>query len=186
MTCEICHKAKPSTVIFKDGKELYVCKKCAADIENKNVAQSLNHIKIPGLPPGVEGHMISIDASDPPPELKNLLDATLKIVGSIAEKKFSRKPKKTCPACKRKWKDILDEEVISCVKCFDVFADEIIKRYGDTQYGKKHIGEPPSNYNPNTDKIKSLKTKLKKAIASENFELAAKIRKCIDTIEKGG
>lgn len=185
MKCEICNNKDASTVIHRDGKELYVCKDCAAENSSPRKRKS-KKIETPDLPEKFQGK-IHIHGDEPPPEIMDaLLKATMKFVEGISrlapESEQSEEPTR-CPECNATWDEIDDLMLIKCPACYRTFASRIRKEMLASQYGKRHIGNSPEGANIQRD-IESLKRKLRTAVKKEQYEVASKIQKQIDELTR--
>ncbi len=86
-----------------------------------------------------------------------------------------------CPLCGTTLTQIQKKGIFGCSHCYDTFSDKLdLSPYvGKGYQGKKEAEEEPSapkKSEPLQDEVASLRKKLKKAVAEENYELAAKLR----------
>jgi protein-arginine kinase activator protein McsA len=190
MKCEICNKKKASAVVYRDGKELYVCKDCAS--QNDNTKRFTDEITDElDLPKNFKGK-IHIHGEQPPPDVMDaLLKATMKFVEGIANINPDAekvKDDKKCPDCKTSWAQIENTSMLGCPTCYKTFADDIRKEMLSPMYGRRHVGKAPEG--ADIDKsIEALKRKLKAAVKKEQYEIASKLQKQIDELtlkSKGG
>ena len=181
MLCEICHKNEAEKVIRRIGDdgaetELFVCRACAEAERN-----SARKTRKDG-----EG---AIDASmfkqgeEPPPFVKNLLDATIGFVEGIAKEGMKRAEK--CPSCGRTLKEVLDEELLGCPDCWTTFSKELEATFLKGQYGTTHVGDAPAQMQGGrpAESRASLKRALAAAIRKEEYEKAAEIQKKLDALD---
>ncbi len=98
-----------------------------------------------------------------------------------------------CEFCGSTYSDIAKSGHVGCANCYDVFADELfpsIRRiHGNTTHCGKNSAlarkakEKKPTEETKEDKIKNLKAELDKAVAEQNFELAAELRDKIKEME---
>ena len=88
----------------------------------------------------------------------------------------------TCPGCGASLKDFRETGRLGCSECYSTFEEplrELLRRlHGSTHHtGKAYLapGAPPPT-GMETDTLKQLRDELRRAIESEEFELAAKLR----------
>ena len=181
MKCEICHKqdAEQAVVVKRDGKdrELYVCKACAKSLQHPPVQKKPKHkptVTVVG--PGDE----------PPPFVKNFLEATLGLVKGMAENPEERHL--VCPTCHATWDKIRETRRLDCPTCWKTFAKEVQTEFLRSQYGPTHIGLPPAG-TPRSVSGNSriqLERALKAAIAQEDYRKASEIQKQLESLKDGG
>ena len=186
MKCEICNKNKASTVVYRNGKELFVCKSCAASNSkpnrpNNKIDEDLN------LPENFKGK-IHIHGDKPPPEVMDaIVKATMKFVEGFSqiaeESKEKKESKKKCPGCGTSWDDINNTSFFTCPTCYKTFASLIRKEMLAPMYGKRHVGRSHSSCDVKQT-IESLKRKLKVAVKKEEYEIASKLQKEIDELTR--
>ena len=180
MLCEICKKREATEVLHRHGKdgeetELFVCKACrdAAGRKKRDAAKCDDTIDASVFQQGEE----------PPPFVKNLLDATLGFVEGIAREGMKRAEK--CPSCGRSLKEALDDELLGCPECWNAFRHDIDETFLKEQYGPTHVGEAPAQIaggKPRESRA-ALKRALAAAIKKEEYEKAAKIQKKLDALD---
>ena len=98
-----------------------------------------------------------------------------------------------CEFCGSTYSDIAKSGHVGCANCYDVFADELfpsIRRiHGNTTHCGKNSAlarkakEKKPTEETKEDKIKNLKAELDKAVAEQNFQLAAELRDKIKEME---
>lgn len=84
-----------------------------------------------------------------------------------------------CPRCGFTQADFKKAGRLGCSECYRTFADGLESLLKTMHKGTKHIGKVPAalrQSREHADRLKSLQTKLAKAIQEENFEQAAKLR----------
>jgi len=184
MKCEICHEADAATVLHRPGKngadeELYVCKTCA-----RNARKPKRSDTVPGSA-AVESAIFEFGpGKEPPPFVKNLLDATFGLMQSLSEDGKCGGPRKTkCPACGRTLGDVLDGRPLGCPKCWETFGDAVLASRRDL-YGDRHAGPAPENIRTSDPRAR-LERALAAALAKEDYKKAAEIRRKLDALDAG-
>lgn len=179
MKCEICHErdAAQAVIVKRDGKdcELYVCKTCAQNLGKEPKKKKSSRPSITVVGPGEE----------PPPFVKNFLEATLGLVQGMSDKQENRHH--VCPTCHATWDKIKDTKRFGCPNCWKTFAKEIRNEFFRSEYGPTHVGEPPSDelVKRPVDSRPHLERALKAAIAQEDYRKAAEIKKQLDALKNG-
>ena len=120
---------------------------------------------------------------EPPPFVKNLLDATIGFVEGIAKEGMKRAEK--CPSCGRTLKEVLDEELLGCPDCWITFSKELEATFLKGQYGTTHVGDAPAQMlgGRPAESRASLKRALAAAIRKEEYEKAAEIQRRLDALD---
>ncbi len=91
-----------------------------------------------------------------------------------------------CPNCGRTYSDFQKTGKFGCSECYKAFEAPIERTLRQIQASSEHIGKIPSKSSEGLIKkrrLKELKDKLSKAVAEENYELAAKLHKEIKELE---
>lgn len=94
---------------------------------------------------------------------------------------------KRCTLCGSGFADLVKSGKIGCAKCYETFADELTATVAKLHGQTTHTGRAPFEYRAKNDRRnreKQLRTELKKAIDSQDFERAAIIRDDIKKFEK--
>ena len=107
--------------------------------------------------------------------------------GLFGAVKPTQKADKTCPACGARWRDIAAKGKVFCAKCYEAFGEELAPTLRSLHGGATHTGRAPARERAMREKdtrLASLRAELTKAIAEENFELAATLRDEIRALEK--
>ena len=96
---------------------------------------------------------------------------------------------KACPNCRMRRSDFRKTSRLGCAVCYEVFSNELIPLLADVQKGSQHVGKTPGQRILWTSEkilaeIGSIQRKLDKAIASQNFEEAAKLRDTIHSMKE--
>ncbi|HBM80298.1 MAG: UvrB/UvrC motif-containing protein [Clostridiales bacterium] len=170
MLCEICNE-RPATVhitkIINGVKsEFHICEQCARERNEFNIGSDVTDFVAPF-------------------SFSNILTGLMDFTGNNPVTYQTEKHIK-CPACGLDFEEFKRTGMLGCSECYHAFADRlepIIKRiHGNTQ----HTGKVPRRTG-GLIRIKRdterLKYELKKAIDSEEFEKAAKLRDRIKELE---
>jgi protein-arginine kinase activator protein McsA len=190
MKCEICSENDVSGVIHLDGKELYVCKACAKRAAGSREKPAKNHDCADGKKPNREFKgQIRIHGNEPPPPkvVDALLKATMEFVEGISkikeeEPSLSGAPD-VCRCCNTPWSEIEERHFLGCPECYRTFAARLRAEKLRWQYGLYHVGNSPEGFKADNE-LDTLKRKLAAAVKREHFELAAKLRRQIDELER--
>ena len=101
------------------------------------------------------------------------------LVGELAEA--------TCPDCGIKFMEFRAEGRLGCPYDYEVFRDELMPLleniHGETRHSGKVPRRAPRNTQQQTTLIQ-LRNELKRAVAAEDYEVAARLRDQIKGIEK--
>ncbi|MBU6408981.1 MAG: UvrB/UvrC motif-containing protein [Verrucomicrobia bacterium] len=84
-----------------------------------------------------------------------------------------------CPHCGFTQADFKKSGRLGCPDCYKTFAEGLGVLLKTMHKGTRHVGKSPASLRLNrehTDRLKSLQNKLAQAVASENFEEAARLR----------
>lgn len=164
MICEICKKsqAKIHVTQFKEGDKIavHLCQDCA-------------HEK------GLSGPSINTHFS-----VADLLSGLLKSSGEEAA--AAPEPKLTCPSCGLSYRSFKESGRFGCAQCYETFADELVPLLQKIQKGAEHTGKIPSRDLESSPerRVASLRLRLKDAVRSEDYELAARLRDEIHETER--
>ncbi len=170
MLCNRCNKNEARVHLVKmiNGKktEMCLCEKCAKEISNGGL--------IPFMFEGTEAEEFSKNIESVFNEMKN------------KENKFSPKIDIICKHCGLTLNEFKKNKKLGCSECYDSFCKELEKIAIDLQGKDIHLGKIPKGEKDKLNKLKritSLENKLKKAIAMEEYELAAILRDKIKIIK---
>lgn len=97
----------------------------------------------------------------------------------LGEKRSAKSTAKTCDACGAAWADIAKAGKACCPHCYVVFADELSRTIRSIHGNVSHTGRVPAGLREQKekeDKLNRLKSELKTAIETEDFEKAATLR----------
>jgi len=84
-----------------------------------------------------------------------------------------------CPACGFTQSDFKKAGRLGCAECYQTFAGPLEGLLKTMHKGTRHVGKVPESFRQSrnlSDRLKSLKKKLAKAIEAEDFEQAAVLR----------
>jgi protein arginine kinase activator len=84
-----------------------------------------------------------------------------------------------CPRCGFTQADFKKSGLLGCPECYKTFADGLAGLLKTMHKGTRHTGKAPEALRAtreNADKLKTLQTKLARAIKDENYEQAALLR----------
>ena len=93
-----------------------------------------------------------------------------------------------CPACGSTRTEILKRGRMGCDRCYEAFASEMLPVVVSLQHADQHLGKVPRRA---SERMKSsvdlarLRRELDRAVASENYEEAARLRDRIQALAAG-
>ncbi|MDB6034063.1 MAG: mcsA [Verrucomicrobiales bacterium] len=100
-------------------------------------------------------------------------------LGASQEMEQSGGAELKCPHCGFTQADFKKAGRLGCSECYTTFAEGLEGLLKSMHKGTKHVGKVPHVLQQSkdlTDKLKSLQKKLDKAVAEEDFEMAANVR----------
>ena len=106
--------------------------------------------------------------------LADLLSGLSKVVDETDDT-----PQKTCPTCGMSFQEFQNRGRFGCGEDYKVFEDEIAPMLERIHGASEHRGKIPHQQGKDLlqqNEVRELERELKKAIAAENYEKAAKIR----------
>jgi protein arginine kinase activator len=166
MTCEICKEREASVHLTQviDGKvkKMHLCEQCA----------SKSGIDVDG-PLSITDILLGMGVPKQAAE-------------NAATRVSSSGPERTCPRCHMRRSDFKKGGRFGCAECYETFADELPPLLKQMHRSDRHVGKIPS---AQAGKIRAaaelsdLQEGLKKAVAAENFEEAAKLRDRIEALK---
>jgi protein arginine kinase activator len=169
MLCENCHKNEATVhltqVVEGQVEKNHLCEGCAA----------LKGIDVHAEPMDLSGVMASL--KEQLSHLKDGLDVPPAATASV------------CPACGMKRTEILKKGRLGCDRCYEVFSAEMLPVVVSLQHGDQHLGKVPrrsSERMKNSVEQARLRRELDKAVAGENYELAARLRDQIKALATEG
>ena len=164
MNCEKCKNNKAS-LFFSDeeGKRHALCAACGATYNKLG--------ELGGTATPKEAETIFL----PPPTLYGYMQDGAQVLGNLILTEGNKK----CPTCHTSIEEIIETGEISCPHCYTAFFGA-----ENTQKAKM----PRSRRRAIEQKIKldDLRSRLKSAVSAENYELAARLRDQIKSIESSG
>ena len=170
MNCEKC-KNKKATVFYADesGGRHSLCASCAASlgkISEYNASEPQEHSSV----------------FTPQPTLTSLqpLHTSLPIYCSADEQLLMT----SCPHCSTSLETAMSRGRLGCPDCYSIFADALLPSSLSAECARG--ARMPSSRRSAIDRIRSindLKSRLKIAVESENYELAATLRDEIRRLE---
>lgn len=135
-------------------------------------------------------------------EKENPLQQLLSGILFISQPEASESaPDICCPTCGMAYSDFVRDSQFGCGDCYHVFDLLIGERMAKIQGNEPHKGKHPRMMPPKAgvnvdesgelrltpeEELRALEERLKEAVASENYEEAAKIRDSIRAIRAGG
>lgn len=151
MLCQICGK-KQATVhltqmLNDEVRKMHLCEQCA------------------------EASGIDIDA---PESMTNFLLGL-----GAADKPPAETARRACPQCRLRFSDFKKVSRLGCQNCYVTFAEELGPLLHGMQKGERHVGKKPVHHAGAVNVLPSsasLKKALEEAVASENYEEAARLR----------
>lgn len=168
MLCESCHQ-KEATVHLThvvDGKihKHHLCEACA---EQKGIDVHAQPLDLGGMMENLKAQLSQIKDSLEHPAA----------VGPAA-----------CPACGTTRMEILKRGRLGCDHCYEVFAAEMLPVIVSLQHSDQHLGKVPRRASArlkNSVELARLRRELDQAVATENYELAARLRDQIKSLPPG-
>ena len=173
MQCERCTKKK-ATIFYRENisgrvRALRLCSDCADILEQagelEDMCDPLSGTLFPLFP--AEGGKFQLP-------FRRI---------SVAS---SRGTVKKCPLCEMTFGEICDGGLLGCSQCYTVFAEEMGAVVTGTHGGAEHRGRISAGHQSRLErleKLKSLRTRLREAVAAEAFEIAAELRDEIRSLE---
>lgn len=159
MLCENCHQNEASVHLTQvvDGQvaKHHLCEACAAKR-------------------GLDVHAQPLDLGGMMANLKEQLSHLKENLEAPAGPALA-----VCPACGMTRTEIQKKGRLGCARCYEVFAAEMLPVVVSLQHGDQHLGKVPRRASvrmKNSVEQARLRRELDQAIASENYELAARLR----------
>ena len=109
----------------------------------------------------------------------SLADLLLGLGAAQEVEQASGGPDVKCPTCGFTQADFKKSGRLGCPECYEVFAEGLEGLLKTMHKATRHIGKVPQVLKASRDlkdRLKLLQKKLDKAVADENFELAAQLR----------
>jgi len=162
MTCEICGireaTIKFTQVINNKKKEMHICKECADEQGYSN--------PLAGFPKIIGGLILGI-------------------MGELPDRAQDEYINLRCDHCQLSWKEFQHKGLLGCRHCYNSFAVPLRQLLRKMHGSNKHIGNRPAGQRVggSADELEKLRSEMQRAIKSENYEHAAKLRDRIRDIE---
>jgi protein arginine kinase activator len=161
--CQEC-KMQPATVhltkIVNNNKtEFYLCEECARKKGQFNIS----------IPFSINDLLAGFIGMDNP---------------SVSVQKEEMRQ---CKSCGMRFEQFRKNGRLGCQDCYKYFSDDLLPILRRIHGGTKHNGKVPKRAGVElriTRQIQQLKTQLQKAVETENFEEAARLRDRIKELEK--
>lgn len=125
--------------------------------------------------------------SDEPPALSVGELAAGLIKGAAVSKEPSPSDQQTCPICQLSFLEFRNSGRLGCPHDYEVFRDELMPLLENIHEETRHCGKVPRRAPRNSQRqteLIDLRNKLKRAVAAEDYEGAAKLRDQIRTLEQ--
>ena len=156
-TCSVC-KEKPATLFF-------------TKISSDNKKQNLDLCDACAKAKGVDEDPMALLVPDS--DIMLGLGAAQEITQTTGGVELK------CPRCGFSQADFKKSGRLGCPECYQVFAEGLEGLLKTMHKGTRHTGKSPEalrQSRDNAERLKALQKKLAKAVASEDFEQAAKVR----------
>ncbi|MDY3617767.1 UvrB/UvrC motif-containing protein [Agathobaculum sp.] len=175
MKCEKCGKNEATTFFSENingqKRELHLCGECAKEMNLgsafENAFQSFGHLWSDPFHSFLGGGFGSL--------FPDTLGApTASMLGT----------ERKCPSCGMNERELRQSGRVGCPDCYTAFAD-ILNPYVQKVHGAtRHIGAAPAAAEePQQDPVAALRAQLQEAVASEDYEQAARLRDEIHRLE---
>lgn len=164
MNCERCNQRPANVhltqVINNNKTEMYVCEKCATEMQQQTWGFSAEH------------------------NLHNFLSG---LMGYGFSSNVAKGNSISCPQCGMTDKAFAKGGLLGCAHCYQTFKDQLLPLVKRIHGTVQHTGKVPERTGGKAKiakKIRILKAKLHHAIGGEEFEEAAKLRDQIRSLEQ--
>lgn len=166
MLCQNCGKNEATThvkrIINGSTSEYHLCQNCASKLGYGDFFGGFDDFGFGGL-------------------FGNLFSQGQSLMGDTSSSALR------CEKCGSTFRDIAESGKVGCADCYRIFKDRLMPSFQKIHGRTKHIGKSPSGVVPGPEKqLEDLKGKLQKAIETQNFEEAAKLRDQIKSMEQEG
>lgn len=166
MLCQNCGKNEATThvkrIIHGSASEYHLCQRCASKLGYGDIFSGFDDFGFGGL-------------------FGNLFSQGQSLLGDTSASALR------CEKCGSTFRDIAETGKVGCADCYRIFKDRLMPSLQRIHGRTKHIGKSPAGVVPGPEKqIEDLKGKLQKAIETQNFEEAAKLRDQIKSMEQEG
>ena len=82
---------------------------------------------------------------------------------------------KSCPACQMRRSEFRKSSRLGCPACYQTFSDDLMPLLTAMHKGSRHVGKIPAGEGK-AARLAVIQMELEKAVASQNFEEAARLR----------
>jgi protein arginine kinase activator len=141
----------------------------------------------------VEGKMKKVNLCDSCAKAKNVDDPTgfaladlLLGLGASQEIERNTGTAQRCPACGFSQADFKKTGRLGCAQCYETFAEGLTSLLKAMHKGTHHTGKVPARIAQQVERenvLKTLQRDLQKAVAEENYEVAAQLRDQLRQLE---
>jgi len=123
---------------------------------------------------------------DAPPKIADLSLPT--ILERLVESESARaRAQKECTFCGLAFNDLREGGLLGCPECYVTFMDGLLKLFQRVHRSDRHVGKvylPPDPTEADRERLMNgLRTRLKQAVAREDFERAAELRDRLRELE---
>jgi protein arginine kinase activator len=123
------------------------------------------------------------------PEQSSISELAKKLIvgGQAAAHEVSAADKQACPVCQTTFLEFRNSGRLGCPYDYEVFRDELMPLLENIHEETRHSGKVPRRAPRNSQQqttLIQLRNDLKRAIAAEDYETAAKVRDKIKAIEQ--
>jgi len=91
---------------------------------------------------------------------------------------------RTCPACGMRTRDFKKTSRLGCAQCYEVFSEPLAPLLSSVHKGTRHRGKVPARERVAV-RVAGLREKLNAAVATQDFEEAARLRDQIKGLKTG-
>ena len=157
MKCDLCNEREATVhlteMIDDQSRELHLCEPCARE----------------KAPKGLQGF-----------GLAELLAGLADLGSKMGEE---TKAKLVCPRCKMTYEDFRKTGRLGCGQCYETFHRALAPLLKRIHGSGEHVGKEPAAGKIPAEELSLLKEQLKKSVAEEAFEEAARLRDRIRKLE---
>ena len=158
-----------------------LCDKCGQRTATTHIKTSINGI--------VEVHHLCPDcAKEHSGGSSVMLDS---LIGSFFGESLKSQPitdnRKRCDGCGMCFDEIAQSGKVGCDKCYETFLEQLLPSLQRMHGRSRHAGKVPNRIvieESTEDKIAELNNQMQKAIETQDFELAAKLRDQIKELKE--
>lgn len=169
MICDVCKEREANVHIIKvvNGvkQELNVCEECAKKVNGFNMPTDA--------------------AFNSPFSFQNILSGIMDYMNQ-GTKQYTD-TELVCKNCGNTYSDFKKRSLLGCSECYENFKTTLMPIVKRVQGNTEHVGKIPKRAGKDLLKkkeITTLKEKLQKCVASEEYEKAAEIRDMIKELQK--